>query len=1099
MATTIDVSIRGVTMVLPVFESSTVASISEAAIHEYRSFHLKNNPQKVLYTKDARGRVLSGALQISVVAGSPSSNEALQVIVEDYSQQDSASPSDVMKLYRDWQMWAAMQMKEHIQYLSYREVPILPESTVLQLLDELGKSPGEDVQLSCLSSCRLLLSKFPQKHIVIMAAEQISKMFCVAKSPKVALYALESFKDLSPLQMKLFDSSKCVRNMIDVQHHLTRFPMVDRGDLFQAFEYIIALIEDEDLLRHFQQINAHKEDAKEEENSVSDEVARKVTFGDEGNLNLSLKNKSNSKKRWNVARLLSLLSSEDTKLKHYALEKIKKALTTAVTWHQSGRQREGQKLIGSRNLQAQIGSNSVMQHSAASTGTAETSGSSIIPEEGVVSGEAKRQSSPLSPIPDNNIQTSGESMGPLVIKDDDEFQALVVALALCLKTSIRGRQQQQSSSSSSAPASNLSGLSTAARLITSTLAAKDTDLVAVRHAIDCLFLLAFDADDILVIDNHSFDAAFMVPVMRNKGGKRQGGTRKQPRPSSQYVNPLTGTVLGPLQRRFLYHAREHYRLLFTLAHTAESLSSNHAATAVDTSSSPQNIRSVDPLILEDIAEKAAALFALVTLHGPTAAISAGDTPAMNAAAVAMSGAGGWATSALHPEVLALTAFLYLPAPCYRLYIGLTYLSYLAHNSNVSSTETVVPTSSSSVQNQGIVRRRERLSIDETNGTIVNKVIRTSSDDINIEVNSKRPPIPSAQINSSSTKCNSRLEALLAHDQRRLLRRLWWWCVADARVQSASSTSSVSSSASGDTPAMVSTNFLVRRLAWRVLSAATSAVTIADYLWQAQRATVDVVPVVLTLLCRAYRPRGVPLAHREDRRHRSFLAIEDRTGHLLSVGRDGIGSDALLSQILGDIRQEDDGNDDYLDTLLSDDNNSAEDDGGSESDGADDSSSEDASQSSYDHNSRIKKDRKSRVQKRKIKVDVRLVRALLKTLSNLLLATATVAMYFPPRHRKKLVHYLLHLQIGPEDDAAGNSNVVHKAGRDRRDSLGSQYSGSAWSDDTTSDNGNDSEEENYESEGRRPSRPNSVALVDVADRDKVVGAYLQMILDAAKAA
>ncbi|RYH17918.1 hypothetical protein EON65_27950 [archaeon] len=201
MTSLVEVKILNYTIVLPLQEDSTILSIAQAALEEFKGFNLKKPPQKVLYVRDPKGRILSNHLRFPV----ENVGNVLEVIVEDYSSKDALGVEETETLYRSWQLWTLAQLQEHIQLLSFQEVPPTPSTAVLNLLQELSNSGSEVVQQGCLSVYRTLLRKFPHKVLVVSAAQHICRVFSTSSFPEIAVFALESFRDLSPLQLRLFD------------------------------------------------------------------------------------------------------------------------------------------------------------------------------------------------------------------------------------------------------------------------------------------------------------------------------------------------------------------------------------------------------------------------------------------------------------------------------------------------------------------------------------------------------------------------------------------------------------------------------------------------------------------------------------------------------------------------------------------------------------------------------------------------------------------------------------------------------------------------------------------------------------------------------
>lgn len=444
---TVEVSIKSHTIVLPLKGSATVATISAAALAEYRSFHLRGNPEKVLFTRDSKGRILSGALSLpheDVLGG-------LEVIVEAYSQTDTAGdflfttlkcisnyflvdPSEVRKLYKDWQIWASVQMKEHLRWLCFRDIPTSPDKVCLNLLEELSNVSDEKLQLSCLASYHLLLTKFPEKVVIVHAADRICQIFAGTKQPSVALASLHCFGDLSPLQLKLFDGSKYIKDLADVEKHLLRFPEDARGEIFRAFESVASLMEDEDLIQLLQR----KDQEMKEQPLVTDATDTKppddIIAESEA---LAVKNIA-----FNIGRTLSLLNSEDPQLRTYALEKTRRALqSTHIPLHSHHRRQQ-----------------SILQHKDLSSS-------------------------------DKNSNNSSSEM--IKFRDVSEYRSFITTIFQCLKSSLRARQSSRKQATAGHTTVSMAG-----RLISTALALPENDRHTAMLCVECLWLLATTPLDI---------------------------------------------------------------------------------------------------------------------------------------------------------------------------------------------------------------------------------------------------------------------------------------------------------------------------------------------------------------------------------------------------------------------------------------------------------------------------------------------------------------------------------------------------------------------------------------------------------------------------
>jgi hypothetical protein len=99
----------------------------------------------------------------------PSSSQ----IVEDYEHKDITNASESEKLYREWQLWTAAQIKDNLLALTVQETPPVPDRKMLNLISELNYVHDEAVQMAAVKLQMLLLNKFPDKAVVLEAANGI--------------------------------------------------------------------------------------------------------------------------------------------------------------------------------------------------------------------------------------------------------------------------------------------------------------------------------------------------------------------------------------------------------------------------------------------------------------------------------------------------------------------------------------------------------------------------------------------------------------------------------------------------------------------------------------------------------------------------------------------------------------------------------------------------------------------------------------------------------------------------------------------------------------------------------------------------------------
>jgi hypothetical protein len=91
-----------------------------------------------------------------------------------------------------------------------KDTPERPDIQQIEILSEISKSNCEQVQLESIKLFKLLLNRFPQKETILSSAECIAATFSTTAFVAVAVACIEAFKDMSPLQYRLFDGARFV-------------------------------------------------------------------------------------------------------------------------------------------------------------------------------------------------------------------------------------------------------------------------------------------------------------------------------------------------------------------------------------------------------------------------------------------------------------------------------------------------------------------------------------------------------------------------------------------------------------------------------------------------------------------------------------------------------------------------------------------------------------------------------------------------------------------------------------------------------------------------------------------------------------------------
>jgi hypothetical protein len=745
MAKLIEIKILSYQILLPLRPEDTVASISEAALQEYYKLNLKKPPQKVLYTCDSKGRVLSGNLPLPLPGSNNNpegAHEILEVKIEDYSNKDLIPVEQLEKLYRDWQFYLLTQLKEYFQYLTYRENPVLPEKRILLLLKEISKVANEPIQLFCISLYKLLLMKFTQLEIIHYAVEELCRLFLSTNNCNIAIAVLTIFQDLSPLQMKLFNSVKYMRLMLDVENHLIRFYSpsftttqasagqknkieIDeremkrrQSELFALFEKILSLLNDNDLNTIFQkdkqeydqcvfsQNNNNFPRIEEKDNllenkmyhfhdNFDDEVAiyqHKFQIankthpessdiskaGDEDNDNIA------AQKKWNLSRLQSLILSDDWKIRTFSLENLKKMLKAS---HDS--------VVSGETKKPEDSSKKLLLP--------------LIPETGLDK-ETPEQIEELLPTPPNSASTSGRiPLGSLssesnvnkvksaekrkksleqplnnntINNDNNSVNPKVIRFTDedQYKTLIKILMQCLQKSIKGRNQDKLARYKSANQNTNTSSPLEQLNQLSTAGRLSYIALKSPETDLTSVqLIFECLSLLFTFPSQLFPVPKSQKGSFFSP------YNPLIDNYLTEEQGMFIEMTKEYYRLLFTLSHCYE-----YYLIFPDY----YHLHPHHDLFLS-LSERSAFFFNLILFYSfsllkernaGTQVAEMFSGKSLPTAASAEQG-GGWKYCQLPMEKLTIKYYLLTEKPNYRLFMALTYLIYLIKKHLIISRET----------------------------------------------------------------------------------------------------------------------------------------------------------------------------------------------------------------------------------------------------------------------------------------------------------------------------------------------------------------------------------------------------------------------------
>ena len=436
----------------------------------------------------------------------------------------------------------------------------------MELLKEISKSNNEQVQLESIKIFKLLLTRFPQKETILASAECISATFSSTTFVAVAVACIEAFKDMSPLQYRLFDGARflyfikdkkylsiykyyscyrLIRDMHSVLLTLTRFPPESQAILLDAFRSIASILEDPDLLSRHADLSTISSSSDKRADKF-DKLLQLFTC-----IRIYAIITILHRKGANLVRLGSLLQSDDRTVRLFALQKTVKLLNPP---HVHAPQIEKEDIGGTE-------SNSAV--------------------------EADKVPALYLALPEASNYTT------------KELQMLSLSLFSCIKKSICARNKTKLKEESAVLTDAVSkvktsdqprtrsdlGSSTAGRLIASALQSPLSDFHAVRLGLSCILLIAKCAVSEGGDDDDQYEMKSIMDCIH-----------------SQH-NIVSGNLLIPGEVVLRNCAEESVaRLLLTLTHADEDVVLLNGG---------GDTTGINRQHLKDIAENSAALFGII--------------------------------------------------------------------------------------------------------------------------------------------------------------------------------------------------------------------------------------------------------------------------------------------------------------------------------------------------------------------------------------------------------------------------------------------------------------------------------------------------------
>lgn len=248
----IEISILNEIYLLDIDHECTVIDLANNVYKEYCNCHPLEHPRRVLYICDNSNRRLSNTLR---VVDNNLHHLGLFCVVESITASNNVSASDILQNLRQWQFWCSKQLYAEISANSSGIYGYNPSSVVFELLCELQLSPSQNVQLYCLKSFLLIITRCSDRSAIETCLNQCIELFNNSKNVSVCGEILDQFNRIVYTGILHFSNEELdsfLRKM-DIETVMLRFPP-SQLDLFHKIETLFRTNRSSNLLNSIEQL-----------------------------------------------------------------------------------------------------------------------------------------------------------------------------------------------------------------------------------------------------------------------------------------------------------------------------------------------------------------------------------------------------------------------------------------------------------------------------------------------------------------------------------------------------------------------------------------------------------------------------------------------------------------------------------------------------------------------------------------------------------------------------------------------------------------------------------------------------------------------------
>ena len=307
MSHIVEVKFLEQTLLLTCETTTTISQLGNLALLEYEQAYLDDTPKTIRHVKDAKGRILSGSIQLVAL----NLDKYVEVVLNEEDSTRALDPSAVKAMYHRWQSYTARQMEMYFQNLASGATP---SAESLQVLDDLKISTAHQVQSLVLHSYEQILKKSRNSIITQPVTDSIHAILRSTDSFDIASSALQLLRLAQTLPCCSLNSPQL---MLDLHGAMRRFPS-RAGDIVAMCESMSLSVPHTSPPTHA----PHPHTASPPTNPIASENSPRLGVTDDIDGTGRPGSSSSGGGGMSLERILELLDSEDTRCRAFALEKI---------------------------------------------------------------------------------------------------------------------------------------------------------------------------------------------------------------------------------------------------------------------------------------------------------------------------------------------------------------------------------------------------------------------------------------------------------------------------------------------------------------------------------------------------------------------------------------------------------------------------------------------------------------------------------------------------------------------------------------------------------------------------------------------------------